>query len=170
MENYVIKFVSDLWQEARCFTSVILVSVINKDVHHNITEIVLRMSLNTHITITFIWIQVPLVEQELLALPEYLSSPPNLSEVRISQSLLFYVVFCRSLLVLLVIVLFVVLRFALFQTFLDYLWLSLLNYYWLIQKLVYSRKYSLYGHPKERHCISVIQNELLNNGISSGEM
>ena len=73
MENYVIKFVSDLWQEARCFTSVILVSVINKDVHHNITEIVLRMSLNTHITITFIWIQVPLGTACPSRVPEFTS-------------------------------------------------------------------------------------------------
>jgi len=41
------------------------------------------------------------VEQELLILPEYLSSLPIFSGVRVAQPLVFYVVFCRSLLVLL---------------------------------------------------------------------
>jgi hypothetical protein len=44
--------------------------------------------------------QVPLGEQELLTLPEYLSSPPVFSGVRVTRSLVFCVVFCRSLFVL----------------------------------------------------------------------
>jgi len=40
--------------------------------------------------------QVKLVEQELLTLPEHLSSP-GLLMVRVAQSLVFYVVFCESL-------------------------------------------------------------------------
>ena len=43
---------------------------------------------------------LPLVEQELFILPEYLSSLPIVSGVRLAQPLIFYVVFCRSLLVL----------------------------------------------------------------------
>ena len=39
------------------------------------------------------------VEQELLILPEHLSSPPVLSGVRIARSLVFHVMFCRSLFV-----------------------------------------------------------------------
>jgi hypothetical protein len=39
------------------------------------------------------------VEHELPTLPEYLSSPPLLSEVRVARSLVFCVVFCRSLFV-----------------------------------------------------------------------
>jgi hypothetical protein len=40
---------------------------------------------------------LPLVEQELLILPEYLSSLPIFSGVRVAQPLVFYVVFCGSL-------------------------------------------------------------------------
>ena len=43
---------------------------------------------------------VPLVEQELLTLPEHLNSPPVFSGVRVTRSLVLYV-FCRSLFVLL---------------------------------------------------------------------
>jgi hypothetical protein len=42
--------------------------------------------------------QVPLMEQELLNLPEHLSSPTVFSEVRVAQSLVFCVVLCRSFL------------------------------------------------------------------------
>ena len=45
--------------------------------------------------------QVSLVEQELLTLPEHPSSPPALSGVHVVQSLVFCVVFCRSLFVIL---------------------------------------------------------------------
>ena len=38
---------------------------------------------------------------ERLTLPEHLCSPPGFSGVRVSQSLVFFVVFCRSLFVLL---------------------------------------------------------------------
>jgi hypothetical protein len=41
------------------------------------------------------------MEQELLTLPEHLSSPPGFSGVRVVRSLVFCVVFCRSLFVLL---------------------------------------------------------------------
>jgi hypothetical protein len=41
-----------------------------------------------------------LVEQELLTLPEHPSSPPVFSEVLVTRSLIFCVVFCRSLSVL----------------------------------------------------------------------
>ena len=43
--------------------------------------------------------QVPLVEQGLLTLQDHMSSP-NFSWVRVARSLVFCVVFCRSLLVL----------------------------------------------------------------------
>ena len=45
--------------------------------------------------------QVPLVEQELLTLPEHLSSPPIFSGVRVTRSLVLCVMFCWSLFVLL---------------------------------------------------------------------
>ena len=44
---------------------------------------------------------VPLVEQELLTLPEYLSSSPDFSGFRVARSLALCVTFCRSLFVLL---------------------------------------------------------------------
>ena len=43
--------------------------------------------------------QLPLVEQELLTLPEQLSSPLVFSGVHIAHSLVFYVMFLRSLFV-----------------------------------------------------------------------
>jgi uncharacterized membrane protein len=52
------------------------------------------------------------MEQELLTLPENLSSPPVFSGVRVTQSLALCVMFCRSLFVLLAIVLSVLLRFT----------------------------------------------------------
>ena len=45
--------------------------------------------------------RVSLVEQELLTLPEHPSPPPNFSGVRVTQSLVFCVMFCRLLFVLL---------------------------------------------------------------------
>jgi hypothetical protein len=45
--------------------------------------------------------RVSLVEQELLTLMEHMSSPPVFSGVRVDWSLVFCVVFCRSLFVLL---------------------------------------------------------------------
>ena len=44
---------------------------------------------------------LPLVEQELLTLPKHMSSPPVLSGVRVTRSLVFMCMFCRSLFVLL---------------------------------------------------------------------
>ena len=48
---------------------------------------------------------MPLVNQELLTFLEHLSSSPVFSEVHVTRSLVFCVVFCRSLFVLLAIVL-----------------------------------------------------------------
>ena len=45
--------------------------------------------------------RVSLVEQELLSLPEHLSSPSVFSRVRVTRSLVLWVVFCRLLFVLL---------------------------------------------------------------------
>jgi hypothetical protein len=45
--------------------------------------------------------RVPLVEQELPTHPRHLSSPPVLSGVRVTRSLVFCVMFCRSLFVFL---------------------------------------------------------------------
>ena len=50
--------------------------------------------------VTSVTRRVPLVEQELLTLPEHLSSPLIVSRVRAVWSLVFCVVFCRSLFVL----------------------------------------------------------------------
>ena len=47
-----------------------------------------------------IW-RIPLLEQELLTLPEYLGLPALFSTVHVSRTLVFCVVFCRSLFVLL---------------------------------------------------------------------
>ena len=43
--------------------------------------------------------QVPLVELELLTLPEHLSSPSVFNRVCVTRSLVLYVMFCRSLFV-----------------------------------------------------------------------
>jgi hypothetical protein len=43
---------------------------------------------------------LPLVEQELLALPEHVGSHPVFCRARVAQSLFFCVMFCRSLFVL----------------------------------------------------------------------
>ena len=40
---------------------------------------------------------MPLVEQEVFILPEHLSSPPVFSRIRVAQSLVFHVVFCKTL-------------------------------------------------------------------------
>ena len=54
-----------------------------------------------------------LEEQELLTLPGHLSSHPVLSGVRVTRSLVFCAMFCRSLFVLfLLIILFSALRFT----------------------------------------------------------
>ena len=52
------------------------------------------------------------VEQELPTLPEHLSSPSVFSGVRVTRSLVLCVMFCRSLFVLLAILLSVLLRFT----------------------------------------------------------
>jgi hypothetical protein len=48
--------------------------------------------------------RVPLLEQELLTIPKHLSSPPGFSGVRVSRSIVFWVLSCRSLFVLLLLV------------------------------------------------------------------
>ena len=45
--------------------------------------------------------RVPLLEQELLPHPNHLRSPPVFSGVRVARSLVFSVLFCRSLFVIL---------------------------------------------------------------------
>ena len=45
--------------------------------------------------------QRPLVEQDLFALPEHMSSPSGFSGIRVAQALVFFVMFCRTLSVLL---------------------------------------------------------------------
>ena len=55
--------------------------------------------------------QLPQMEQKLLSIPEHMSSPPVLSWVCVTRSLVLCVMFCRSLFVLLTIVL-SVLRFT----------------------------------------------------------
>jgi hypothetical protein len=50
--------------------------------------------------LTILTRRVPHVEQELLTLPEHQSSPPMFSEVRVARSF-FYIMFCRSLFVIL---------------------------------------------------------------------
>jgi hypothetical protein len=59
-----------------------------------------------------------LVEQELLTLPEHLSSPPVFSGVRVARYLVFSVVFCRLLLVHFL--LFIMTRILLLLTDSDY--------------------------------------------------
>ena len=54
----------------------------------DINEILLKVVFITRLTR-----RVPLVEQELLTLPEHLSSPPVFSGVRVTRSLVFYVCF-----------------------------------------------------------------------------
>ena len=51
--------------------------------------------------LVYCYTHVSLVEQELLTLPEHLSSPPVFSVVHVTRSLVFFVMFCRSLFVLL---------------------------------------------------------------------
>jgi len=46
MQHYVIKFVSDLWQVSG-FLWILLVSSTNKTDSHDITEILLKLALNT---------------------------------------------------------------------------------------------------------------------------
>lgn len=61
-----------------------------------------------------------LVEQELLTILEHLSSPPVLSGVFVTQSLVFCVVFCRSIFVFLCFILAIVLSVILRCTASDY--------------------------------------------------
>jgi hypothetical protein len=69
---------------------------------------------HVYIIINIFNLWVPLVEKELHTLPERLNSPPVFSGVRVTQSFVLYVIFCRALFVLflLAIVLFVLLRFT----------------------------------------------------------
>jgi len=92
--------------------------------------------------ITRIWIRVarlvPLLEHEMLILPEHLSSPPVLSGVRVARSLVFCVMFCRSL--------FVLLSFcSLYCLFFDILW-----WWLLITPVVFSNFFD--NHPNSLIC------------------
>jgi hypothetical protein len=86
----------------------------------NITEICLKCmspGVNKPVNKALVWTKQTMTEQELLTLPEHLSSPPDFSVARVARSLVFCVVFCRSLLglwscFLLTIVLSVHLQFA----------------------------------------------------------
>ena len=73
-----------------CFINVICIYVL---VSNTIPFQMMFVSFNSNMTVS-------LVEQELITLPEHLSSAPVYSGVRIARSFVFFVVFCRSLLVL----------------------------------------------------------------------
>ena len=87
-----------------CFINVIFINLCTGVQH--------RLHIRCLCCLTVIW-RVPLVEQELLTLPEDLSSFLVFSGVCVARSLVFCVVFCRSLFVLflLAISLSVLLRF-----------------------------------------------------------
>ena len=53
---------------------------------------------NKTVNKALVWTKQTMTEQELLTLPEHLSSPPDFSVARVARSLVFCVVFCRSLL------------------------------------------------------------------------
>jgi len=71
-----------------------------------------------HRVVTIVTRRVPVVEQELSTLPEHPNLPLVLIGVRVTRSLILYVLFCRSLIVspfvlfLLTIMLSVLLRFT----------------------------------------------------------
>jgi uncharacterized membrane protein len=79
---------------------------------------------------------VSLVEQELLTLPEHLSSPSIFSGVRITRSLVLCVMFCRLLFVLLSFFLLAIVLSVLFRfTDSDYpfsVFKLILKLYWLV--------------------------------------
>jgi hypothetical protein len=58
----------------------------------------ISISISCRLTVTR---RVSLMEQELLILLEHICSPPVFSGVRVNRSLVLYVMFCRSLLVIL---------------------------------------------------------------------
>jgi hypothetical protein len=89
--------------------------------------------------------RVQLAEQELLALPEHLSSPPVFSEVRVTRSLVFCL-FCRSLFVLLY---FIRLAIVLIYGF----WLPL----WYLQALL--EHVQLYIHIHVIHLFNHFKNK-----------
>jgi len=64
--------------------------------------------------------RVPHVEQEMITPPEHMSSSPVLSGVRVARYLVFYVMFCRSLFVLLSCFLLVIVLSVLRFTHSDY--------------------------------------------------
>ena len=73
-----------------CFIYVICIYVL---VSNTIPFQMMFVSFNSNTTVS-------LTEHELITLPEHLSSAPVYSGVRIARSFVFFVVFCRSLLVL----------------------------------------------------------------------
>jgi hypothetical protein len=83
-------FTSMCFVGSSCFINVICIYLL---VSNTIPFQMMFMSFNSNTTVS-------LVEQELITLPEHLSSAPVYSGVRIARSFVFFVVFCRSLLVL----------------------------------------------------------------------
>ena len=77
--------------------------------------------------LTVAW-RVSHVEQELLAIPEHLSSTPVFSGIRVARSLVFYVMLCRSLFVLLAIVLSALVQLMASDYILIIFWLYLQRY------------------------------------------
>jgi hypothetical protein len=55
VQHYVIKFVSDLQQVSGFLRVLSPVSSINKTDHHDITEILLKVALNTILSILFVY-------------------------------------------------------------------------------------------------------------------
>ena len=68
-----------------CYFCLFMYSGVQQDFH--ITRTSCRLTVTQRVLV---------VEKELLTLPEPLRSPPVFSEVLVAQSLVFFVVFCRS--------------------------------------------------------------------------
>ena len=127
---------------------------------HGYVPLVVRTSRSfphsSHITgfVTRAMRRVPLVEQELPALPRHMAHP-GCSGARVSRSVVFCVVFCRSLFVrfLLAIVL-SVLKFMYF----DYPF-GIFKLFWLLIH-VQQAVFQLYaGREQAQHCIKLYRNE-----------
>jgi hypothetical protein len=117
--------------------------------------------------------QVPLVEQELLTLPEHISSPPIFTRVRVTRSLVLYVCFvdrCLSFCTfLLAIVLSVLLRnrdsdcpFGIFKLFLSICWIVPKKYLLLFYQTILlhfrssiDRPWNLFQYPGNNNYFSI---------------
>ena len=122
-----------------------------------------------HITgfVTRVTRRVPLVEQELLNIPEHLRSPPVFGQVYVARSLVFCVVFCRSLFILFLLTMVLsVLRFtysngsfSIFKLFLSLYcisWLSLLyfmgpSWSWSYGSWIYTPEFVI-SNPAQVRC------------------